>query len=83
MLALHNRAKGEHNLPMPSEKNSTFCQHDNSLFFTLPFSPLLPTIETLLRCRHAAVCSICVGHVQLVAEILLEELQSQVQYLAL
>ena len=32
MLEEHNRAKGEHNLPMPSEKNSTFCQHDNSFF---------------------------------------------------
>ena len=33
LLALHNRAKGEHNSPMPSEKNSTFCQHDNRFFF--------------------------------------------------
>ena len=28
------------------EKNNTFCQHDTSTF-TLSFSPLLPTIETL------------------------------------
>ena len=61
------------------EENSTFCQHDASTF-PLPFSPLLPTFETLLKCRHAAViiCLICVGHVQLVVETLLEKLQAQV-----
>ena len=61
------------------EENSTFCQHDASTF-PLPFSPLLPTFETLLKCRHAAViiCSICVGHVRLVVETLLEKLQAQV-----
>ena len=61
------------------EENSTFCQHIASTF-TLPFSPLLTTFETLLKCRHAAViiCSICVGHVWLVVETLLEKLQAQV-----
>ena len=62
------------------EESSTFCQHDASPF-TLPFSPLLPTFKTLLKCRHAAViiCSICVGHVRgMVVETLLEKLQAQV-----
>ena len=36
------------------EENSTFSQHDTSTF-TLPFSPMLPTIKTLLWCSHAAV----------------------------
>ena len=50
------------------------------VLFTLPFSWLLPTIETLLKCRHtaASTCSICVGYVQLVAGTLLEKLQAQV-----
>ena len=60
------------------EEYSTFCQHDASTF-PLLFSPLLPTFEILLKCRHAAViiCSICVGHVRLVVETLLEKLQAQ------
>ena len=56
-----------------------FCQHDASTF-TLPFFPLLPTFETLLKCSHAPIiiCSIRVGHVRLVVETLLEKLQAQV-----
>ena len=63
---------------------STFCQHDASTF-TLPFSPLLHTLETLLKCRHAAaiICSICVGHVRLVVETLLVKLQAQVPVMRL
>ena len=51
-----------------------------AVLLLLPFSRLLLTIETLLKCQHTAVsiCSIRVGYVQLVAETLLEKLQSQV-----
>ena len=44
----------------------------------LPFSRLLTTIETLLKCRHTAVgtYSICVGYVQLVAGTSLEKTTS-------
>ena len=50
------------------------------VLFTRPFSRLLPTIETLLKCRHIAVstCSICVEYVQLITGTLLEKLQAQV-----